>query len=57
MGYMSLRLVYLLNYSMEQGPSFEGSEEIPFMGDIILLCISQYGANYRTKHSIKKLVQ
>jgi len=39
MGYMSLRLVYLLNYSMEQGPSFEGSEEIPFMGDIIPLCI------------------
>jgi len=51
MGYMSLRLVYLLNYSMEQGPSFEGSEEVPFMGDIPL-CISQYGSNYLTKHNI-----
>jgi len=37
MGYMSLRLVYLLNYSMEQGPSFEGSEEIPFVCVIIPL--------------------
>jgi hypothetical protein len=52
MGCMSLRLVYLLNYPVEQGPSFEGSEEIPFMGDIIPLCISQYGANYLTKHNI-----
>lgn len=40
MGYMSLRLVYLLNYSMEQGHLFECSGEIPFMGDIIPLCIS-----------------
>jgi len=52
MGYMSLKLVYLLNYSMEQGSSFEGSEEIPFLGDIIPVCISQYGANYPIKHSI-----
>jgi len=52
MGYISLRLVYLLNNSMEQGPSFEGREEIPFMGGIIPLRISQYVANYPTKHNI-----
>jgi hypothetical protein len=37
---------------MEQGPSFEASEEIPFLDDIVLLYISPQGANYLTKHSM-----